>query len=150
MKNMTETGITTGIATGKETGNESGAVPDHETGNEIGTITGIVTGNGPDRTLDELGTCIGCRLPWNGESGTGYCRNAVLVIADDTCIEVTEFLPPLNKGEQKNLAETEITTGQSVRDVLIIPLEQLTPRGQMTQAEPELHSGPEIIIGVRI
>ena len=150
MKNLTETGIGKGIATGKETGNESGVVPEDQTGNKIGTVTGIVTGNGPDRTLDLLGTCIGCRLPWNGKSGTGYCRNAVLVIADDTCIEVTEFLPPLNKGEQKNLAETEISTGQSVRDVLIIPREQSTPGGQKTQAEPELHSTPEIIIGVRV
>lgn len=147
---MTETGIRKSIATGKETGNESGAVPEDENGNEIGTVTGILTGNGSDRTLDQLGTCIGCRLPWNEKSGTGYCRNAVLVIADDTCIEVTEFLPPLNKGEQKNLAETEISTGQPVRDVLIIPLEQSTPGGLRTQAEPELYSTPAIIIGVRV
>ena len=68
----------------------------------------------------ENGTCIGCRLPWNEESVTGYCRNAVLVIADNAGMEVTEILLPLNTGERKSLAE------------------------------PELYSTPAIIIGVRV
>lgn len=86
----------------------------------------------------ENGTCIGCRLPWNEESVTGYYRNAVLVIADDAGMEVTEILLPLNTAEQKDLAEPEISTGQPVREVLILPLEQSMSGRQMTQAEPEI------------
>lgn len=86
----------------------------------------------------ENGTCIGCRLPWNGESGTGYCRDAVLVIADDNGMEVTEILLPLNKGEQKDLAAPLISTGQRVREILIIPREQSTSGRQMPRIEPEI------------
>jgi len=60
------------------------------------------------------------------------------VIADDAGMEVTEILLPVNKDEQKNLAETEISAGQSVRAVLIPSLEESMPEGQIISADEEI------------
>ena len=87
---------------------------------------------------NESTTCIGCRLPWNEAAVPGSCRNAVLVIADDSGIQVTEILLPATKHEQRIPKEPST------------PAEPATPAGQMIPNEPAIPSGPDIIIGVRV
>lgn len=83
-------------------------------------------------------TCIGCRLPWNEEAVPGSCRNAVLVIAEDSGIQVTEILLPATKHEQRIPKEPST------------PAEPATPAGPTIPNEPAIPPGPEIIIGVRV
>ena len=63
-------------------------------------------------TNNEIGTCVGCRLPCWKENACGCCRKtAALVIAGESGVEITEILVPAKEKEKEH------TTGKP--DVII-------------------------------
>lgn len=65
---------------------------------------------------NEIGTCIGCRLPCWKETAYGCCRKtAALVIAGESEVEVTEILVPAKRvGDEQVPEEHEIIIGVRV------------------------------------
>jgi hypothetical protein len=64
----------------------------------------------------EIGTCVGCRVPCWRETHDGCSRkNAVLVTAGDSGVEITEILVPARENESGQIpGDPEIIIGVRV------------------------------------
>ena len=65
---------------------------------------------------NEIGTCIGCRLPCWRETAYGCCRKtAALVIAGESEVEITKILIPARTDpDEQTPEEPEIIIGVRV------------------------------------